>query len=130
MGIDNVFRKPIEAGLIPGVVALAADDRGVVCSVEAVTKEQRQVSSREWLSLQNAPQDVEVLILCGDGRVYTAIWPDIPGPQFFCITVGGHYTDLDKQRGFSFEPIRWCPIREREEIKAGDQIRSEPQCGR
>jgi len=29
MGIDNVFRKPIEAGLIPGVVALAADDRGV-----------------------------------------------------------------------------------------------------
>src|ERR1700739_3701163 len=29
MGIDNVFRKPIEARLIPGVVALAADDRGV-----------------------------------------------------------------------------------------------------
>jgi methyl acetate hydrolase len=29
MGIDNVFRKPIEAGLIPGVVALAADGRGV-----------------------------------------------------------------------------------------------------
>ena len=29
MEIDNVFRKPIEAGLIPGVVALAADDRGV-----------------------------------------------------------------------------------------------------
>ena len=29
MGIYNVFRKPIEAGLIPGVVALAADDRGV-----------------------------------------------------------------------------------------------------
>ena len=29
MGIDNVYRKPIEAGLIPGVVALAADDRGV-----------------------------------------------------------------------------------------------------
>ena len=29
MGIDNVVRKPIEAGLIPGVVALAADDRGV-----------------------------------------------------------------------------------------------------
>ena len=29
MGIDNVFRKPIEAGLIPGVVALAANDRGV-----------------------------------------------------------------------------------------------------
>jgi methyl acetate hydrolase len=29
MGINNVFRKPIEAGLIPGVVALAADDRGV-----------------------------------------------------------------------------------------------------
>jgi methyl acetate hydrolase len=29
MGIDKVFRKPIEAGLIPGVVALTADDRGV-----------------------------------------------------------------------------------------------------
>jgi CubicO group peptidase (beta-lactamase class C family) len=29
MGIDDVLRKPIEAGLIPGVVALAADDRGV-----------------------------------------------------------------------------------------------------
>jgi hypothetical protein len=29
MGIDNVFRKPIDAGLIPSVVALAADDRGV-----------------------------------------------------------------------------------------------------
>ena len=29
MGIYNVFRKPIEAGLIPGVVALAANDRGV-----------------------------------------------------------------------------------------------------
>ena len=29
MGIDNVFRKPIEAGLLPGVVALAADDGGV-----------------------------------------------------------------------------------------------------
>ena len=29
MGIDNVLRKPIEAGLIPGVVALTADDRGV-----------------------------------------------------------------------------------------------------
>ena len=32
MEIDNVFRKPIEAGLIPGVVALAADDRW--CSYE------------------------------------------------------------------------------------------------
>jgi methyl acetate hydrolase len=29
MGIDTVLRKPIEAGLIPGVVARAADDRGV-----------------------------------------------------------------------------------------------------
>jgi CubicO group peptidase (beta-lactamase class C family) len=29
MEIDDVLRKPIEAGLIPGVVALAADDRGV-----------------------------------------------------------------------------------------------------
>lgn len=29
MGIDQVLRKPIEAGLIPGMVALAADDRGV-----------------------------------------------------------------------------------------------------
>jgi hypothetical protein len=25
MGIDNVFRKPIEAGLIPGIAVLAAD---------------------------------------------------------------------------------------------------------
>ena len=30
MAIDKVLRKPIEEGLIPGVVALAADDRGVV----------------------------------------------------------------------------------------------------
>jgi len=30
MGIDKVLRKLIEAGLIPGVVALAADDRGVI----------------------------------------------------------------------------------------------------
>ena len=30
MAIDKVLRKPIEAGLIPGVVALAADDHGVV----------------------------------------------------------------------------------------------------
>jgi methyl acetate hydrolase len=30
MAIDRVLRKPIEAGLIPGVVALAADDSGVV----------------------------------------------------------------------------------------------------
>ena len=29
MGIDEVLRKPIVAGLIPGIVALAADDRGV-----------------------------------------------------------------------------------------------------
>jgi methyl acetate hydrolase len=29
MGIDDVLRKPIDAGLIPGVVALAADDRGI-----------------------------------------------------------------------------------------------------
>jgi hypothetical protein len=29
MGIDDVLRKPIAAGLIPGIVALAADDRGV-----------------------------------------------------------------------------------------------------
>jgi methyl acetate hydrolase len=29
MSIDQVFKKPIETGLIPGVVALAADDRGV-----------------------------------------------------------------------------------------------------
>ena len=28
-GIDEVLRKPIEAGFVPGVVALAADDRGV-----------------------------------------------------------------------------------------------------
>jgi methyl acetate hydrolase len=30
MAIDKVLRKPIEAGLIPGVVALAADDRGII----------------------------------------------------------------------------------------------------
>jgi methyl acetate hydrolase len=30
MAIDKVLRKPIEAGLIPGVVAVAADDSGVV----------------------------------------------------------------------------------------------------
>ena len=30
MDIDKVLRKPIEAGLIPGVVAVAADDRGVI----------------------------------------------------------------------------------------------------
>jgi hypothetical protein len=30
MVLDKVLRKPIEAGLIPGVVALAADDRGVI----------------------------------------------------------------------------------------------------
>ena len=30
MAIDKVLRKPIEAGLIPGVVAVAADDSGVI----------------------------------------------------------------------------------------------------
>jgi CubicO group peptidase (beta-lactamase class C family) len=30
MAIDKVLRKPIEAGLIPGVVAVAANDRGVI----------------------------------------------------------------------------------------------------
>ena len=30
MDVDKVLRKPIEAGLIPGVVALAADDHGVI----------------------------------------------------------------------------------------------------
>jgi methyl acetate hydrolase len=30
MAIDKVLRKPIEAGLLPGVVALAADDHGVI----------------------------------------------------------------------------------------------------
>jgi methyl acetate hydrolase len=30
MAIDKVLRKPIGAGLIPGVVALAADDHGVI----------------------------------------------------------------------------------------------------
>jgi methyl acetate hydrolase len=30
MAIDKILRKPIDAGLIPGIVALAADDRGVV----------------------------------------------------------------------------------------------------
>jgi CubicO group peptidase (beta-lactamase class C family) len=29
MSIDQVFKKPIDAGLIPGIVALAADQRGV-----------------------------------------------------------------------------------------------------
>jgi methyl acetate hydrolase len=30
MALDKVLNKPIEAGLIPGIVALAADDRGVI----------------------------------------------------------------------------------------------------
>jgi methyl acetate hydrolase len=30
MAIDKVLRKPIETGLIPGIVAVAADDRGVI----------------------------------------------------------------------------------------------------
>jgi methyl acetate hydrolase len=30
MAIDKVLRKPIEAGLIPGLVAVAANDRGVI----------------------------------------------------------------------------------------------------
>jgi methyl acetate hydrolase len=30
MDIDKVLRTPIEAALIPGVVAVAADDRGVI----------------------------------------------------------------------------------------------------
>jgi methyl acetate hydrolase len=30
MAIDKVLRKPIESGLIPGVVAVAADDRDVI----------------------------------------------------------------------------------------------------
>ncbi len=30
MAIDEILTKPIDAGLIPGIVALAADDRGVV----------------------------------------------------------------------------------------------------
>jgi len=30
MAIDKILTKPIDAGLIPGIVALAADDRGVV----------------------------------------------------------------------------------------------------
>ena len=30
MAIDKVLTKPIEAGLIPGIVAVAADDRGVI----------------------------------------------------------------------------------------------------
>jgi len=30
MAIDEVLRKPIEAGLIPGVVAIAADDHGII----------------------------------------------------------------------------------------------------
>jgi hypothetical protein len=30
MAIDKALRKPIEAGLIPGVVAIAADDCGVI----------------------------------------------------------------------------------------------------
>jgi hypothetical protein len=34
--------------------------------------------------------------------------------------VGGHYTDLDEQWGFSFEPVRWCSIPEREEVDAGN----------
>ena len=30
MTIDKVLKKPIEAGLIPGIVAVAADDRDVI----------------------------------------------------------------------------------------------------
>jgi methyl acetate hydrolase len=30
MSLDNVLKKPIEAGRIPGIVAIAADDRGVI----------------------------------------------------------------------------------------------------
>jgi methyl acetate hydrolase len=30
MAIDKVLRKPIEAGLIPGLVAVVANDRGVI----------------------------------------------------------------------------------------------------
>ena len=30
MAIDKVLSKPIEAGLVPGVVAVAADDSGVI----------------------------------------------------------------------------------------------------
>jgi methyl acetate hydrolase len=30
MAIDKVLNKPIEAGLVPGVVAVAADDSGVI----------------------------------------------------------------------------------------------------
>ena len=30
MAIDKVLRKPIEEGYIPGVVALAGHDRGVI----------------------------------------------------------------------------------------------------
>jgi methyl acetate hydrolase len=30
MTINKVLRQPIEAGLIPGVVALAADDHGII----------------------------------------------------------------------------------------------------
>jgi methyl acetate hydrolase len=30
MAIDEVLRKPIEAGLIPGVVAIASDDHGII----------------------------------------------------------------------------------------------------
>ena len=30
MAIDKVLTKPIEAGLIPGIVAVAADDRGAI----------------------------------------------------------------------------------------------------
>jgi methyl acetate hydrolase len=30
MAIDKVLRKPVEAGLIPGLVAVAANERGVI----------------------------------------------------------------------------------------------------
>jgi CubicO group peptidase (beta-lactamase class C family) len=30
MAIDNVLKKPIEAGLIPGIVAFAADEHGII----------------------------------------------------------------------------------------------------
>jgi methyl acetate hydrolase len=50
MDIDKVLRAPIEADLIPGVVAVAADDRGVI--YEGAFG-RRAVDKREWMTLDS-----------------------------------------------------------------------------
>jgi hypothetical protein len=61
-----------------------------------------------WRAIDDGvPRDVEVLVSCEDGRVYTAISPDVGGPPFFCLTVGRRLTDLDTQWDFPFKPTHW-----------------------